>query len=305
MVNTRRKTASHAEAPKKMQVKKLATVTTSRAATLQTIKKLKPIVSEFVEQNPKYRKTMEDEHDHRLGMCDGILDGFVVFDGHGGGIVSKYAKSVLFDMVEKELETLKPTRVGLRQCIENVVAAVEKKFLGNKKYDHVGSTMILCLLNKKTKYLVCGNLGDSRAILCLSGGNTIDLSEDHKPDTAKESARLKKLPGAFVTNQRGDVARVNGNLAVSRALADMALKRPYLYVSNKVDISITLLNSDPFTLVLVCDGVTDVKTSAQVGEIISREKDKKKLAERLGRAALHDHTTDNVSVLVACYNKWY
>lgn len=48
------------------------------------------------------------------------------------------------------------------------------------------------------------NIGDSRAVLCR-GGKAMDLSEDHKPEDAKEKKRIMAAGGKV-----GEDGRVNG-----------------------------------------------------------------------------------------------
>jgi serine/threonine protein phosphatase PrpC len=72
--------------------------------------------------------------------------------------------------------------------------------------------------------LVVANAGDSRAVLCRRG-QAVEMSRDHKPMDEDERARIQKA-GGFV--QEG---RVNGSLALSRAIGDLAR----LYKLNSVD----------------------------------------------------------------------
>jgi serine/threonine protein phosphatase PrpC len=62
--------------------------------------------------------------------------------------------------------------------------------------------------------IYCANAGDSRAIMCKKG-EVKALSIDHKPDDKCEKDRIVK---AFGTVENG---RVDGTLAVSRALGDL------------------------------------------------------------------------------------
>ena len=70
--------------------------------------------------------------------------------------------------------------------------------------------------------LYCANAGDSRAVLATKSGKTIELSYDHKPDNAGELARVK-AGGGFVED-----GRVQGVIAVSRAIGDWEYKNPGL-----------------------------------------------------------------------------
>lgn len=61
-------------------------------------------------------------------------------------------------------------------------------------------------------------MGDSRAIACVNGKVDV-LSIDHKPSNEAELKRITAAGGWVEFN------RVNGNLALSRALGDFLLKR--------------------------------------------------------------------------------
>lgn len=63
-----------------------------------------------------------------------------------------------------------------------------------------------------------GNVGDSRAIASV-GGRVEELSNDHKPSLASEQRRITAAGGWVELN------RVNGNLALSRALGDFVFKK--------------------------------------------------------------------------------
>ena len=65
--------------------------------------------------------------------------------------------------------------------------------------------------------LYVGNVGDSRCIASLNG-KAEALSVDHKPADQYERARIENA-GGFV-----EFNRVNGNLALSRAVGDFAFK---------------------------------------------------------------------------------
>ena len=65
--------------------------------------------------------------------------------------------------------------------------------------------------------LWCANAGDSRCVAGL-GGVARPLSTDHKPMDTLERERIEAA-GGFV-----EFNRVNGNLALSRALGDFVFK---------------------------------------------------------------------------------
>ena len=83
-----------------------------------------------------------------------------------------------------------------------------------------GCTSCVCLITPDTIY--CANSGDSRAVLGLKNGKLIELSHDHKPENDGEMKRIKE-GGGFVED-----GRVQGIIAVSRAIGDWEYKNPEL-----------------------------------------------------------------------------
>lgn len=73
------------------------------------------------------------------------------------------------------------------------------------------------------QYLVCANVGDSRALLAR-GKLCISLSDDHKPELPKERARIEQAGGSVA--QIGPCYRVDGwGLNLSRAFGDFHYKQ--------------------------------------------------------------------------------
>jgi protein phosphatase 2C family protein 2/3 len=83
------------------------------------------------------------------------------------------------------------------------------------KDEMAGSTAVV-VLTQGTQ-LWCSNAGDSRCVAGVAGAAR-PLSFDHKPLDTKERARIEAA-GGFV-----EFNRVNGNLALSRAMGDFVFK---------------------------------------------------------------------------------
>lgn len=77
--------------------------------------------------------------------------------------------------------------------------------------------MIALLTRNNVLYV--SNAGDSRAVISIKDGRAIPLTQDHKPKLPKEAERIKNA-GGFVEG-----GRVNGSLALSRAIGDFNFKR--------------------------------------------------------------------------------
>ena len=119
----------------------------------------------------------------------------------------------------------------MRQCLIDL----KNKNAGGKTYSaldpgeereikglafNAGCTSCVVLITKDTIY--CANAGDSRACLATKKGKVIELSHDHKPDNEGEMKRVKAA-GGFVED-----GRVQGVIAVSRAIGDWEYKNPKL-----------------------------------------------------------------------------
>jgi len=103
-------------------------------------------------------------------------------------------------------------------------------------------------------FIICANAGDSRAVLAQNG-KAVPLSFDHKPDDPKEKRRIQGL-GYQVTE-----GRVDGNLAVSRALGDHRYGNA---VASYPDVTIRYrdLDKDDY-IILACDGIWDCLSNDQ------------------------------------------
>lgn len=99
----------------------------------------------------------------------------------------------------------------------------------------------------RQRVLYTANVGDARIILCRSG-KALRLSYDHKGSDENEGKRIANAGGLILNN------RVNGVLAVTRALGDAYMKdlvtgHPY------TTETVIQPESDEF-LIIACDGVS-------------------------------------------------
>jgi hypothetical protein len=102
---------------------------------------------------------------------------------------------------------------------------------------HSGCTAVAVLVYNNVLY--CANAGDSRAILCR-GGQVVELSHDHKPNSAIERGRVEKA-GGFIREMGGHfringtdlfcfssfllILNLAGNLNLSRSIGDLKYKQ--------------------------------------------------------------------------------
>ena len=124
-----------------------------------------------------------------------------------------------------------------------------------------GTTVISVFINKKQRQIITAHVGDSRAIM-ITSTESYDLTADHKPSNPREKERIEMLGGEIITL---GVPRVQGVLAVSRALGDVSLKP---FVSNIPTVSYYELTGKECFLVMASDGLWDVMDHDDVAMLL-------------------------------------
>ncbi len=228
-----------------------------------------------------------------------------VCDGHGGSQVSDWLKDNLGPCVVQSLRRGE----SLVKAFENAQKLLETQ-LSKFVTLNIGSTCCIAVIFPKHNIYYIANSGDSRAVI-VDTQNTITgsrrVTQDHKPDDAVEKARIEAARG-FVTETMG-VARINGQLSVSRGFGDGSL-RDY-GVTEKPDIFGPFVLYENNAIVLACDGLYDVVTDAGVSAMttyhlngcvapISLEKSviAQRAVEQLRNLAFASHSSDNISVML-------
>ena len=152
---------------------------------------------------------------------------------------------------------------SLSEGLRDAYIAMDRHLLECEDMDTSGSTLV-CVITTPS-HILCANVGDSRAVVSCANGEAHALSVDHKPDNPPEKARIERA-GSFVA-----IERVNGELAMSRALGDFQYKQAkHMDISQQAvtcipEISFhTRVNHSNSVLVLACDGVWDVLTNQEV-----------------------------------------
>ncbi|TMW56076.1 hypothetical protein Poli38472_008724 [Pythium oligandrum] len=214
---------------------------------------------------------MEDTH--YVSSCKRFS---AVFDGHGGAAVAQYLQQNLYstlaptlaqlDQVEPEEGNHTTSRSALEDMLRQAVDRVDADVIARSEWKYQGSTAVGVLLHGDAIFSF--NVGDSRAVMSR-GGQVVELTRDHKPNDPIELTRIQKLGGSvkwhgYVDAQGEPIEpygayRINGNLAVARAIGDRDL-RPY--VSGEVEIKQfdRDFTKDEF-IVIASDGLWDVFTS--------------------------------------------
>ncbi|XP_047417829.1 protein phosphatase 1F isoform X4 [Sciurus carolinensis] len=157
-----------------------------------------------------------------------------------------------------------------------------------------GTTGVCALITGTTLHVAW--LGDSQVIL-VQQGQVVKLMEPHKPERQDEKARIEAL-GGFVSFM--DCWRVNGTLAVSRAIGDV-FQKPY--VSGEADAASWELTGFEDYLLLACDGFFDVVPHQEVTSLVHNHLVRQQgcglhVAEDLVAAARERGSHDNITVMV-------
>jgi len=211
---------------------------------------------------------MEDAHAVILDLDENgsEMDAFfAVYDGHGGESVAKFASQTVHKrLVSEEAYHEKNYEVALKRAFLDT----DEDFLADpgRAQDTSGCTAVAALVTSDGKIYVA-NAGDSRSVLSIQG-EVKPLSIDHKPGDDVEKTRIKSA-GGYVNS-----GRVNGNLAMSRALGDFQFKKNYSLrteeqiVTANPDVTVHEITAEDEFLVVACDGIWDCLTSQEVVDFI-------------------------------------
>lgn len=219
---------------------------------------------------------------------------FAVFDGHGGKSAAAWCGEHFHELLLKNLPSSEED-VPVPEILDQTFAEADS-FLNGAHGIFSGCTAIVALLReeergeRKVRVLYTANVGDSRAVL-LRGNKAVRLSYDHKGSDIMEQQRVKDS-GGFIMNER-----VNGMLAITRALGDAEMKD---YIAGRPYTTETVLREDgsDHLLILACDGLWDVCTDQEACDLVKEVEDPQMAAQMLVQHALKSGSFDNLSVLV-------
>jgi len=268
-----------------------------------------------------WRLEMEDAHSAIIGIPDisEHVSWFAVFDGHAGSRVSYHCSNHLLESIscsdefrdclkrENELsedELMDKVKAGILQGFLTLDEKLRKIPEVANGEDKSGTTAICVLISEK--YTIFSNCGDSRGVLSGDGSKPVLVTQDHKPSNPPELERIQNAGGSVM------IQRVNGSLAVSRALGDFEYKNvdgkgpteqlvspePEFYMKKRE------ADNDEF-LVLACDGVWDVMTNEDICSFISarmRVTDNlEQIANEVIDTCLHKGSRDNMSIIIIAF----
>ncbi|CAF4122687.1 unnamed protein product [Rotaria socialis] len=282
-----------------------------------------------------WRVDMEDAHATILTLDDNSWSRwsyFGVFDGHAGYRTAVKAAEKLHLQILSSLNALVadnanetvPSKVISSQLdfskFETAIKDAYFKFdhewreenRNNNQDDKSGSTAISCLIDAERVYFL--NVGDSRAILVSSEGRVLLATKDHKPSDQVERQRIQDAGGTVL------IQRVNGSLAVSRALGDFEYKnnsnrRPDQQLvspepevtchSRTLTIDSNKQEEQIAFIVLACDGIWDVMTNEELAAYILGRMhvtdDLNEICNSVLDMCLYKGSKDNMSLIIIAF----
>ncbi|KAI5788762.1 phosphatase 2C-like domain-containing protein, partial [Pyronema domesticum] len=280
------------------------------------------------DKNRKCRRTMEDTHSYLYNFLapkdssassEDLQDTdngyFAIFDGHAGTYAADWCGRKLHTILEDTIRKYPNTPIPelLDATFTNCDGQLEKLPVKNS-----GCTAVCAVLRwedrpvrdgspvqesnekanpnavatprtERKRILYTANVGDARIVLCR-GGNALRLSYDHKGSDENEGKRVANAGGLILNN------RVNGVLAVTRALGDSYMKdlvtgHPYTTESVVKD------GLDEF-IILACDGLWDVCSDQEAVDLVRGTFDPQAASKQLVDHALSKFSSDNLSCMI-------
>ncbi|XP_076064925.1 protein phosphatase alphabet isoform X2 [Oratosquilla oratoria] len=264
-----------------------------------------------------WRIEMEDAHCAVANLPGELKDWafFGVFDGHAGATVSSHCSANLLNCITSGEEFKAKALVNTeseneQKLIEIVKKGIHAGFLRLDESmrqmpevvtggDKSGTTAVCALISPK--YMFVANCGDSRGVLNRKGGIGFS-THDHKPINPGEQERIQNAGGTVM------IQRVNGSLAVSRALGDYEYKNVEgkgpceQLVSPEPEIFVESRQEEDEFLVLACDGVWDVMSNEDLCAFIRSRllltHDLENITNQVVDTCLFKGSRDNMSIVL-------
>lgn len=264
-----------------------------------------------------WRVEMEDAHTAVIGLPS-LKDWsfFAVFDGHAGAKASAVCAEQLMEHIisSGDFQSL-DLKAGTETTpsIEAIKSGIKTGFLNMDDklrnmpevlsgQDKSGSTAVGVIISPT--HIFFANCGDSRAVLC-SNGKCAFSTTDHKPVNPVEKERIQKAGGSVM------IQRVNGSLAVSRALGDFEYKNVEgmgpceQLVSPEPEIFVQERNPADEFLVLACDGIWDVMTNEELCDFVRNRlqisHSMEHICNQVIDTCLYKGSRDNMSIVIVTF----
>lgn len=206
--------------------------------------------------------------------------------------------------------------------------------MDNVNHNSTGGEVPRSSTKEDTQTLIVANIGDSRAVMgriLLQKRNdeenpdssswlieAITLTRDHKPDDPDEKHRIEEVLGGKITYSLVDVPRVNGVLALSRAIGD-GHDRPFVSSQPEftaIEINKPLEQEDDSPeqhqdtlvvefVILATDGLWEVMSSEKAVHFVAslelKGTPRPEISKEIVKAALLLGSYDNITVVIVWF----
>jgi len=221
---------------------------------------------------------------------------YIVFDGHGGDTVVKYAEKEFVNFILNEGEKLFKSfeENPEKYCPNKIKGLLERAFPAYDRTLMHKEDIHMALLDPKIRstsgctctgviitheHVIAFNTGDSRTLLIDAPNtpNRVDrekaafvkfATKDHKPDDPEETRRIEASGGFVTLPPKTYIPRVNGQLALSRAFGDFQLKMSQVEQHEQAvitDPDVDIFNRHDISHIVVgSDGIYDGLENNQV-----------------------------------------
>ncbi|KAI5632737.1 protein phosphatase 2C domain-containing protein [Phthorimaea operculella] len=185
---------------------------------------------------------------------------YAVYDGHAGSAAAMYCAAHLHQyLVESPYFT-----TDLRRALRDAFLKTDTEFVRKSNQERAcgGSTAVAVTV--RGRKLLAAWAGDSLALLAKRM-RLMQLVRAHKPHRQDERDRIEQSGG---TVMYWGTWRVNGQLAVSRAIGDAQYKP---YVTARPETATVDLDGDEDFVVVACDGLWDFVSEDDVALSVYRQ----------------------------------
>jgi len=226
-------------------------------------------------------KVRSENQDSYLVINKDGLDIIVVADGMGGHQGGNVASSLAVEGIKEYNFNHNSLKDSIKECIELVNQKIQQEGLAKEEFQGMGTTLTMGVI--KDRILIIGHIGDSRAYL-FRNGELKQLTDDH----------------SYV----GELLRSN---LISQEEADNHPKKNLLLkalgVKEEVEVDLFELALESNDLILLCsDGLTNMLSNDKICEILAKDLDLQKKADKMALMANKQGGYDNITVLIYCNN---
>lgn len=207
----------------------------------------------------------------------------VVADGMGGHRAGDIASKIAVDFIKNyEFNLKKDISAEIKELIYRTNDKIIREGSEKPEYRGMGTTLSLALIFKKTLYV--GHIGDSRIYLYRNGSLEKITTDDSFVNELIESGRISSGE-AFDHPQKHILTQALG-------------------IDDDINVENDKLSLKKDDILLFCtDGLTDMIREDRIEEIIdSFSSDIDGLAQKLGKKALENGGSDNITLITGIIN---